>query len=1605
MFDEDVTKRDLLRDAVSGPGSGDAPRAFAEALFAHASSEDLVLYGADEIARLIAGAYAHLNRRMPGTVSIRVETPAAPRESRLSAVTVVEILNDDMPFLVDSVMSELSEQGLDIRLVAHPIVTVSRDGHGGLIAFEGTEPPPPKSDAIRESLIHIHVDRVDGPEAVAALKAGLERTLGDVRLVVADWRPMLKEVDATIHQLKHVPPPIPVAELSEAIEFMSWLRDNNFTFLGLRRYEVVGKGQRMKLEPVDATGLGVLRDPSVGLLRRGRQPVTMTPELRDFLAQPRPLIVTKANLRSRVHRRIHMDYVGVKLFDGKGHLTGELRVAGLFTSTAYTRSTRAIPYIRRKVEAVMARSGFATDSHSGKALVNVLETYPRDELFQIDDDVLAEHVGRIMMLDERPRVRVLPRPDKFGRFVSVLVYLPRERYTTTTRVKIGEMLAASYAGRLATWSAAYPEGPLARLHFIVARGEEDAGPPDVARLEEATAAIVRTWGDAFVEALGRRHERPKAQALRARYQDAFSAAYQERYAPETAVEDARTIEKLSDERRIAIDFTPFEGAARHEIGLKVFHRGGPIPLSTRVPILEDMGFRAISETSVEITPAGGDDEAVVLHDIRLARADGLATDFESADTRIEAAFMAVWAGHAESDGYAALVLKAGLGWREVALVRAMSRYLRQARIPYSQDYMWATLVRHSGIAADLVALFHARFDPGLGLDRAARETRAATILANIEAALATVTSLDEDRIVRRFVNLTQSMLRTNFYQIGKDGFPKPTIAFKLDSKRVEGLPNPRPMVEISVYSPRVEGVHLRFGRIARGGLRWSDRPQDFRTEVLGLVKAQQVKNAVIVPVGAKGGFVPKMLPPASDRAAWLAEGTEAYKLFVASLLDVTDNIDASGATVVRDNLVRWDGDDPYLVVAADKGTATFSDTANGISAAYDHWLGDAFASGGSAGYDHKKMGITARGGWEAVKRHFRERDLDIQTTPFTAMGVGDMSGDVFGNGMLLSEKIRLIAAFDHRDIFIDPDPDMAKSFAERARMFALPRSSWADYDKGLISAGGGVFSRSAKSIALSAQARAAIGLAKETATPAEVMNAILRAKVDLLWFGGIGTYVRATSESDEEVGDRANDAIRVTAADLGASVIGEGANLGMTQRARIEAAQRGVRLNTDAIDNSAGVNSSDVEVNFKIALGQPMRAGRLSLKARNALLAEMTPDVAAVVLRNNYLQSLAISLAERRGAEDLGFARRMMQTMEAEGRLDRKVEYLPEERDLDARAKRGEGLTRPEVAVLLAYAKLSLYEEILESGVPDDAYLGRELQRYFPPALTAKFGKAVETHRLRREIIATALVNSIVNRGGPTIVTRIVDQTGVSAPEIAAAFAATRDTFGMTTLNGAIDGLDARISGGLQLDLYAGIQEVLLDRVVWFLRNGGLSAGLTKVVRRFGAAVSEVADALDRVLPAHEVAELSVKRADLAAKGVPEDLARRLVDLPVLALAPDALLVADETRSNVVDAARAFFAVADLFELRAIGARARGVAVTGYYERLALDRALSDLAGANRRIAVAAVKAGGMEAWLTHAGGTAKRTKAQLSDIAGAGDMTVAKLAVAAGLLGDLAGA
>lgn len=1528
-----------------------------------ADPDDLARQDPERLFAALGRTYERLVAPGRERTLILATPPDAPGQA-----LILDIISPDMPFIVDSVLAALRAMGGAIRLFAHPVVRQS--DHGEVVEDQG--------DAV--SVLHIHSDPVADTEA---LLGEIRATLGDVEAAVTDWQPMLDRVRRAAGGLEAPRS----ASRDEALTFLEWLAGHNFTFLGAREYRLSGG----TLEPLPESGLGILRDPSVRVLRSGPDYVEATPQLVAFLAGTEPLLVTKANVRARVHRRAHMDYVGVKLFNAEGETTGELRLVGLFTAQALATPHTEVPLIRRKIADVMRQSGLDPLGHAGRTLLGALDSYPRDELFQIGVPQLAEFAQAIAGLYDRPRVRVLPRIDRFDNFVSVLVFVPRDRYDGEVRSRITRYLAETYQGRVSAYYPHFPEGELVRLHVIIGRVGGATPTPTRQALEAAVDGLTQDFSDMLMAAA------PDPGSI-SDYRHAFSPAYQARHSAADALTDIAIFRGLETDG-VAIRLrarTGSDGA----LGLKFYHAGTPIALSARVPMLEHFGFRVIDERTFTLTPRDGLERYV--HDMVL-ELPGDALDVVARSAAIEAGLLAVWSGAAESDQINALVTSAGLDWTDAALLRALSRYLRQVGTSHSQRYIAQVLVTQHAAAVALVKLFKSLHDP----DAPDGAADAAAARAEIAAALETITSLDEDTIIRRFQNLVEASLRTNAFQRDADGGRRPALAIKFDSKRVEGMVAPRPYREISVYSPRVEGVHLRFGAIARGGIRWSDRPEDFRTEVLGLVKAQQVKNAVIVPVGAKGGFVPKRLVAGMARDAFMAEGTESYKIFIGALLDITDNL-VDGDVVPPPRVVRHDGDDPYLVVAADKGTASFSDIANGIATSRGFWLGDAFASGGSAGYDHKKMGITARGAWEAVKRHFREMDRDIQTQAFTVAGVGDMSGDVFGNGMLLSREIRLVAAFDHRDIFLDPTPDAASSFVERQRLFALNRSSWQDYDKRLISKGGGVFSRSLKSVPLSPEVQSLLGLTAATATPAEIMRAILKAEVDLLWFGGIGTYVRAPEEDDAAVGDRANDAIRVTARQVRAKVIGEGANLGVTQRGRIAFALTGGRINSDAIDNSAGVNSSDLEVNIKIALAPVVARGELDMAARNTFLAGMTDEVAALCLRNNYLQTLALSLAEQAGLAELPDHKVLIEGLEARGLLDRAVEFLPSDTTIAARAAEGKALTRPELAVVLAYAKLTLFDDLLASPAIDDAYLAGELFRYFPETLHRTYGAAVEQHRLKREVIATVLANAMINRGGPAFVSELTAATSASPGEVALAYAAVRDAYGLTALNSAIEALDGKIGGRLQLSLQAEVATLLRQEALWFLRNAKVSEGLAQLVERHQAGVATLRERMDSDLPAPQIEAILARQEKLTAGGVPPALARQIAELPVLAQASDVVLVSERAGAGVADGAEAYFGVAGLFDLFGIVASGRDLVLADRFERLALDRALANLGRAVRDLTAEVLASGDgavatrLAAWQSsHASGVARTVRAVRELTEGA--ISVARLSVAAGLLADLA--
>ncbi|WP_061937800.1 NAD-glutamate dehydrogenase [Aureimonas sp. AU22] len=1622
--EQNPTKNRIIAGALAHLPEGAPGARLAPLLFARPPAEDLAAFAPEALAKLTDEAVAVLDRHRPGQTVVSVRRLRGELRAG-EPVTAVTIAHDDMPFLFDSAIAEIADRAPAIHEISHPILAVERGPDGAPTGFAERRPNAAGGDPV--SLIQVVIEPMPDPAGEEALARSLEAILAEVAVANADFAAMRARVGAAARTIEARAAAGEATEAAaadrEGAALLDWLCDGNFIFLGLREFDYHADGEALRR--VEGSDLGILRDPGVRVLRREGGTQEPSPELRAFLEDPEPLIVAKANTRSRVHRRGYMDYVGVKLRGADGGLTGELRVVGLFASGAYTRPLATIPYLRRKAATVIERFGFAPGSHSGKALAVALETYSRDEMFQIDVDLVERFVGIVTELGERPRIRVLPRIDRFDRFVSVLVFVPRERYDARLRDEIGVLLATRYDGHVSAYYPNFPEGALATIHFIIGRAGGPTPEPDQAELEAEIAAIARDWSLAFERAAARTGRIGELTSLA----PGLPGGYRDAVDPEEAVEDAARILELRAGAPLGIDFYTREGDEDASLRLKIFHLGAALPLSRRVPILENMGFSPLAEQTHEIVRADG--AHVWLHDMELIPRGHTFAAPADKGLALEATLQAVVDGRIEDDAFNALVFSAGLDWREANLLRAYARYLRQTGFATTAEFMAQVLERQPDVARALIDLFASAFDPArerrsdpvpAELEGDAEAALAAargalTPLLSLRRALDAITSLDEDRVVRRLMGAVLATLRTNFYAVpdvssDPNSVPtavKPALAFKIDPHRIEGMPAPVPYREIFVFDARVEGVHLRFGPVARGGLRWSDRSQDYRTEILGLVKAQQVKNAVIVPVGSKGGFFPKRLADAANREAWFESGRSAYVVFIASLLSVTDNLEPSGETVTPTGVVAYDDLDPYFVVAADKGTATFSDTANAVARARGFWLDDAFASGGSAGYDHKAMGITARGAWEAVKRHFREmgRDgqaWDIQAEPFTVAGCGDMSGDVFGNGMLLSKKIRLVAAFDHRDIFIDPNPDEERSFAERQRLFALPRSSWADFDRSAISSGGGVFSRRDKLIRLSPEAAAAIGFDKATGTPAEIITAILKSPVDLLWFGGIGTYIRASTETNLDVGDRANDPVRVTGREIRAKVIGEGANLGLTQAGRIEAARSGVRLNTDAIDNSAGVNTSDVEVNFKIALRQPLAEGRLSREERDRLLGSMTDEVAALVLANNYAQTLAISLEEKAGVSRLSLQARLMAALEETGALDRQVETLPSVAAIADLRARGQSLSRPELAVLLAYAKIDLFNALVASPLPDDPYLAGRLMAYFPKALREKFEADVLAHRLRREIVATGLANAFVNHLGLSFATVLRDATGRSGSALAAAYVAVHDGFEIPDLLREIDALDARLPGALQNELYAAVSFFLQVGVVGLARSGAFDLGETVAALRhlsakFGPALVDIASE-------HARDEFFTRQSGWTAAGVPEELATRIARLPLLALVPDVERVSRETGRPFDEAMRAYFAVIQALHIGRLEEALVSLRPTDYYETLALERAGSQIARERRRLTILALQEGEgddpVADWTAAQGETLRSAAEQLQRLAGTGETSVSRLTLAAGLLQDV---
>jgi glutamate dehydrogenase len=1567
---------DLLKKVADLASGGGNSIIDPDALFARASGDDLMHYTPERLLASAHAAHAELSQWKRKTPSVGITTISA-QGGKSEPISVITVISKNKPFIYASVMGEVTHSHRTVHLAVHPILTADAKAAGG---FRLATPDDDPDSNI--SLIQLHVSALN-PSAATTLTERIKTVLGQVQLVNLGWKPMLEELDSVILSLQNHRSGKRQAERDEAIEFLRWLRSDNFTFLGMRDYIYSGVGSDAKVERSDTIGLGILSDPDVRVLRLGNDAVTTTPQILDFLNGPDFLIVTKANAKSVVHRRAYMDYVGVKRFDADGNVIGELRIVGLFTATAYTGSVMNIPLLRRKVEKVEEYFGFDPESHSGRTLHNTLESYPRDDLFQIDANLLSRFSEQIMELGDRPRVRVLARIDRFDRFVSVIAYVPREEYNSNVREKMSDYLASAFDGHLSAYYPAFPEGAVARIHFIIGRAGGATPKVAQAKLEEEIGKIAERWIDQFENLLPADYPTLNV-----------AQAYQEAFSPHEVIGDMPDIIATANGSPIQIEFYKPSGIIPGSLSLKIFAGEGHLPLSRRVPLLENLGFNVISERTFEIdVVSGASHKPIILHDMELALDSAAQLDLKHHAQVIEDAFISAFHGTVDNDNFNRLVTTAGLDHRQVAVLRAYARYLRQIGIVYSQGLIADTLCKYPKITQMIFELFSVGFDPKIA--EKSRTSKLSALREKITEALTDVPNIDEDRTFRRYLNAINSTLRTNYFQTGPDGKELSVLAFKFDPSQLQDIPEPKPFREIFVYGTEVEGVHLRFGKVARGGLRWSDRAQDYRTEVLGLVKAQQVKNAVIVPVGAKGGFFPKSLPVGGSRDEIFNAGKDAYKTFIRTMLSITDNI-VGDDVIPPQNTIRLDGDDPYFVVAADKGTATFSDTANALAAEAGFWLDDAFASGGSAGYDHKKMGITARGAWETVKRHFREMDKDIQTEPFTVAGVGDMSGDVFGNGMLLSEKIQLIAAFDHRDIFIDPAPDTDKSFAERKRLFNLPRSSWQDYDKSLLSAGGIIVSRAEKSITLSEAAAAAIGLDKTTATPNEIMTAILKSEVDLLWFGGIGTYIKSSSETNAEAGDRTNDAIRVDGNEIRAKVIGEGANLGMTQRGRIAFALNGGRCNSDAIDNSAGVNSSDIEVNIKIALGNAITSGQLAVDKRNALLASMTDEVAHLVLENNYRQSLAISLIERMkdaNREDLG---RLMEALEATGQLNRKIEFLPSDSEFSERYANGRVLTRPEIGVLVSYAKLTLFDALIESDLPDDSYFQNMLLGYFPAKMRKTYSDAISTHRLRREIIATVLANNVVNRAGPGFIQRLVDATGASPANVVRAATIVEAGFDLNSLWSAVDALDNKIGGEAQNDLYDKIRLIFTSATHVQLKTSiGSSETIDTAVANLRTAITALRGKSD------------VSSSDELVDNVPQALLTQLSDLVNLIFAPEVMRIAKDANVKLAVAAESYGAATRIFQIERLLIASNRLMPADHYESLALTRSQNQIASARRKIVTSALQQFSNEkdpvtAWYAADRVRVNSILSQLNALTDSGEVNLARITVAAGLLSDI---
>lgn len=1511
---------------------------FAERYYSSSSVDDLDTRSIKSLYAQLVEHWEFVYCRKPDEIKIRIFNPTEAKDGWESKHTVIMVTQNDTPFLVDSIRMIINKYGLDIHHIVHfGGLKLKRDASGKV-----TKILPPgliEKNVTSEAPIYIEIDRLEDEEQIAEIEIAIRHALDDVRASVVDWRKMVTRIEDCLAELEHYPPNLDIAEIVESRDFLRWLINNNFTFLGARDYKLIGDGTNRALQAVPESGLGVLREkenrPS------SKSYAELPPQARKMALSKDILIIAKTNTTSTVHRKAYTDYIGVKRFNDKGELIGERRFIGLYTSTAYNSSPRHIPFLRHKVDKVLHDLEFPPDSHDGKEAVHILETLPRDDLFQASHEELLHLTVNILQIKERKRIRLLVRRDAFYRYFSCLVYVPREIFNTNLASEIQETLMAGFNGLECSYTTHFSTSALARIHYIIRVNPKDAIEYSIPALEKKLIAIARSWVDELKQCLIDEYSEARGLKHYNKYRKAFSAGYIEFYSPKEAVRDIGILEGLSSTEELGISLHQIESTKM--IGMKIFHAELALVLSDVLPILENMGLRVISERPYKVKL---NDKCYWIHDFEMTSSLSEDIHVKKVKDIFKDAFTRIWFGKVENDGLNRLVLELNLTWKEISMLRSYTKYLRQIGFTLSQTYIEQTLLNNHDITCSLVHLFALRFDPEL---QRSKQTNPDDVVAFIEKSLDNVKSLDEDRIIRRFLELIQATTRTNYYQVVKDK-PKEYISFKIDPALISDLPLPRPQYEIFVYSPRVEGVHLRAGKVARGGLRWSDRREDFRTEVLGLMKAQQVKNTVIVPEGAKGGFVVKMVQtPDMGRDEYLKEVIKCYSIFISGLLDITDNI-KKGNVVPPKRVVRHDGDDPYLVVAADKGTATFSDIANSIAQKYKFWLDDAFASGGSAGYDHKKMGITSRGVWVSVQRHFREIGINPDQDDFTVIGIGDMAGDVFGNGLLMSKHIKLIGAFNHMHIFLDPNPDAAASYMERQRLFKLPRSSWADYDDKLISKGGGVFDRSAKFIRLTPELKTMFGTKKDTMVPNDLIKALFMINADLLWNGGIGTFVKSSNESNQDVGDRTNDAIRINGNELGVRVVAEGGNLGLTQLARIEYSLNGGIVNTDFIDNSAGVDCSDHEVNIKILLNGLVAEGKMTVADRNELLVAMTDEVAALVLDDNYEQTQMLSLETSVSPQTMDLFRHYINYLEKSDKINRSLEYLPDDKALTERKTTNNPLTRPEIAVLMAYSKMYLKKDILASSIPEDPYFNRYLLKAFPKPLREKYHKQMLQHSLQREIIATQLCKSISDRMGVNFSERIQRETGASVPIVIRAFSIAEHIFDMEQIWADITALDTKVNIEVQYRMMLQVYYLIRRATRWIIRNRKPTLGMEEIFNDFAMPVMEIRKNLFELFDKSEAETLKAGITYLVDQGVPEKLATVVASSSAMFTSLDIAEAAKKYSLDLLEVAKTYYRLGDRLELNWLRDQMNVFAVQNMWDELARAGFRDDLDRAQRKL-------------------------------------------------------